>query len=263
MTDIAISRNPAHECAAARGEPWKFWGTTFWGVALLAIFFAAQLLGIIAGVVWLLVGDPDLSDERLGELMFLHAAAIVPSLVAVAVFVLPVLALAVRFRRVGLRDYLALVRPRAHDLKIGVAGLAALYIIFGLVFKITGRPLSPKFVVDLYQSARSFGIVPALAFAIVVLGPITEELLMRGFLFRGWSASRFGVSGAIVLTAAVWTLMHTQYDWVVLMDVLCIGLLLGWIRQRSGSTLPCIFLHATQNAAALVQVAILDALGNI
>jgi membrane protease YdiL (CAAX protease family) len=40
-------------------------------------------------------------------------------------------------------------------------------------------------------------------------------------------------------------------------DIFAIGLLLGWIRQRSGSTLTTIVLHATQNAAGLAMVAII------
>jgi uncharacterized protein len=84
-----------------------------------------------------------------------------------------------------------------------------------------------------------------------------EELLVRGFLLRGWAASRLGPAGAILLTSAIWTAAHTQYDALFLIDIFSIGLLLGWIRQRSGSTLATIFLHATQNTAALIQVAIL------
>ena len=39
------------------------------------------------------------------------------------------------------------------------------------------------------------------------------------------------------MTSAAWTAMHIQYDAIQLTQVLLIGLLLGWLRWASGSTL--------------------------
>ena len=93
--------------------------------------------------------------------------------------------------------------------------------------------------------------------AVVIVAPITEEIAFRGFLFRGLSASWLGVAGTTVLTtSAAWAAMHVQYDWSRSAQIFLIGLLLGWLRWASGSTLLTILLHVLANLAASVQAAI-------
>jgi len=67
---------------------------------------------------------------------------------------------------------------------------------------------------------------------------IGEELLFRGAL-----QPRFG----ILLTAAVFALGHVQYALSpAIIEVFVIGLVLGWLRQRSNTT-TCIAVHAGYN----------------
>jgi membrane protease YdiL (CAAX protease family) len=91
---------------------------------------------------------------------------------------------------------------------------------------------------------------------VVIVAPISEEVAFRGFLFRGLSASWLGVSGTLIATSAAWTAMHVQYDAFTLAQIFLIGLLLGWIRWASGSTLLTIGLHMLANLAATVQAAL-------
>jgi membrane protease YdiL (CAAX protease family) len=258
MTDIA---NPlALTAASPRAGYWKFWGTTLWLIAIMAAFLIVEIIVMVAGVVWLgLDSGLDLSKSEIHkQLLFAHGALPLSIAIGAAtVSAFAVLALAVRLSRIGMRDYLGLILPQRRDVMIGVAGLALLYIVFSLTKYLARGSLSAKFVIDLYHDAYSLGYLPAMVIAIVVVAPIMEELLVRGFLLRGWAASRLGPTGAIVLTSAIWTVAHTQYDVLFLIDVFSIGLLLGWIRQRSGSTLVTIFLHAMQNSAAHIQAVIL------
>jgi membrane protease YdiL (CAAX protease family) len=90
-----------------------------------------------------------------------------------------------------------------------------------------------------------------------VVAPLTEELLARGFLYRGWSESFLRVPGAIVLSSLVWTAMHVQYDLFFLGEVFSIGLVLGYMRYRSQSIWLTTVLHGLNNLAALVQTVLL------
>jgi membrane protease YdiL (CAAX protease family) len=259
MTDIANREALALETESPRARYWKFWSTTLWVIAIIAAFIIVEIIAMVAGMVWLGF-DPvlDLSKDEIHKLLFAHGALLVSAAISAAsVIAFAVLVLAVRLSRIGIRDYLGLVFPHRRDVMIGFAGLVLLYIVFSLTKYLAGEPPSPKFVINLYRDAYSLGCLPAMVMAVVVLAPLMEELLVRGFLLRGWAASRLGPAGAILLTSAIWTAAHTQYDALFLIDIFSIGLLLGWIRQRSGSTLATIFLHATQNTAALIQVAIL------
>jgi membrane protease YdiL (CAAX protease family) len=85
------------------------------------------------------------------------------------------------------------------------------------------------------------------------VAPVTEELLTRGFLYRGWSESALRPGGAIVLSSLVWTAMHLQYDWFFFAEVFSIGLLFGYLRYRSGSILLTVILHGLNNLAATLQ----------
>jgi membrane protease YdiL (CAAX protease family) len=78
-------------------------------------------------------------------------------------------------------------------------------------------------------------------------------LLARGFLYRGWSESFLRPFGAILLSSAVWTAMHMQYNWYFLAQVFSIGLLFGYLRYRSNSLLLPVILHGINNFAATVQ----------
>src|SRR5437867_641768 len=52
-----------------------------------------------------------------------------------------------------------------------------------------GRPIVPEFMVRAYESA---GFAPLFWVAIVIVAPVSEEILFRGFLFEGIHHSRLG-----------------------------------------------------------------------
>src|SRR5438045_2554583 len=121
----------------------------------------------------------------------------------------------------------------------------------------TGREVTPGFMVEVLQSARADGALWLLVVAFCVAAPVSEELFARGFLYRGWSESFLGPAGAILLSSAVWTSLHLQYDWFFFGEVFSIGLLLGYLRHRFNSTWLTIFLHGLNNLAAVVQTVLL------
>ncbi len=87
----------------------------------------------------------------------------------------------------------------------------------------------------------------------VVATPIGEEILFRGFLFRGWLQSPRDVWPVIVVTSLLWALIHVQYDWYVIGQVFAFGLLLGWMRWATGSTILTILLHALINTEGMIE----------
>jgi membrane protease YdiL (CAAX protease family) len=242
-------------------QRWKFWATTFWAVAGVATFMVVGAVWMFALAVW---GDtePEPSMEHYQALLRSHQALQAAGFGVAAVCAFGVLALSIRLTGLGVREYLGLIRPRARDLGLGLVGLIAIYLAFWLVFYVVGNSPS-RFAVNLYRDALTNGSLPMLLLGTVVAAPLGEELLIRGFLFRGWAASRLGPTGAIVLTALVWTFLHTQYDWLVLSQIFCIGLLYGWVRRRGGSTTATMILHAGQNAWSFAFFLLLDKLGLI
>lgn len=84
--------------------------------------------------------------------------------------------------------------------------------------------------------------------ALVVVAPITEEILCRGIFLRGM-LNRLPPWTAIVLSAAFFAVMHLN-PWQAV-SAFVIGLVLGWIYLRTRSLALCMFVHALNNAVAL------------
>ncbi|KAF6627432.1 CPBP family intramembrane glutamic endopeptidase [Pantoea agglomerans] len=88
----------------------------------------------------------------------------------------------------------------------------------------------------------------------VLLAPVFEEVLFRGFLLQGfllWAPrSRFA---CMLLTSLLFAVMHTQYvHWQTLIALTLFSLLLCYARLRSNSLALPIFLHTLNNLIALL-----------
>lgn len=228
---------------------WKFWGTALWGV----VIFAAMFLGQLAVIVYYVIreGAP-LSSDGITHVVG-SGLTISLSVMAGLPTVLLALWIAIRPTRIPFADYLGLHWTSWKNVVIGVVALTVLVVAWDMVSRAAGRDVTPGFMGDVLKSAQDDGALWLLVIAFAVAAPIWEELFARGWLYRGWSQSRLGPYGAILLSALVWTLMHLQYDWFFLCEVLSIGLLFGYLRFRTGSVWLTIVLHGLNNLAATIQ----------
>lgn len=232
---------------------WKFIGTTLWGLVL----FGAMFVGQVTVVAWFLWSGGEALDGKATVALLANGRIISLSVIMGVPAVLLVLWVAIRWSRIPFAGYLALRRPSWRMLATGIASLILLMVACEIVSRAAGRESSPGFMVDVLKTARADGALWLLIFAFCVAAPFTEELFARGFLYRGWSESFLRPAGAILLSSAVWTLMHLQYDWFFLGQIFSIGMLFGYLRYRSNSTWLTVVLHAINNLAATVQTFLL------
>jgi membrane protease YdiL (CAAX protease family) len=160
--------------------------------------------------------------------------------------------LAIRIKKASLVDYLAFYWPSWKQLLFGAVGLILIVVAWETMSRSLGREATPGFMTDLLKSGRDKGAALMLLFAFSVAAPMSEEVLARGFLYRGWSASFLRVPGAILLSSLLWTVVHLQYDLYFLAEVFSIGLWFGYMRYRSSSLWLTIVLHALNNLTAVV-----------
>jgi uncharacterized protein len=228
---------------------WKFWGTTLWGLFIFAAMFAGQL-AVVAYFVLRQEGDADIATtiRTVGGGLTISLSVIMglPA-VAAACWI------AIKPSRTSFADYLALRWTSWKNVALGVVSLVVLVGCWDLLSRALGREVAPGFMGDVLKSAQADGALWLLVIAFCVAAPISEELFARGFLYRGWSESRLGPRGAILLSSIAWTSLHLQYDWFFFGEVFSIGLLFGYIRYRSGSTWLTILLHGLNNLAATLQ----------
>jgi membrane protease YdiL (CAAX protease family) len=232
---------------------WKFWGTALWGLFI----FAAMSVGQLAVVAWFILRQDGPIDVASAVHVLGGGLTISLSVITGLPAVLAALWLAIHLSRTPFTDYLALRGMKWTDLLIGVVALTVLVLGWDQLSRATGRDAAPGFMMDVLKSARADGALWLLVVAFCVAAPVTEELLARGFLFRGWSESFLGPFGAILLSSIVWTALHLQYEWFFFGEVFSIGLLLGYLRYRYRSTWLTIILHGLNNLAAVVQTVLL------
>jgi CAAX protease family protein len=149
--------------------------------------------------------------------------------------------------------YLGYKVPRQSEVVFSVAVLVALIALGDALSWLAGRNIVDRFQTDIYQAAKSANLLPLLLVAITVFIPVTEESLFRGFLFRGWLRSPRYAWPVIVLTAGLFAVIHVQYDWFLIAQVFAFGVLFGWIRWATGSTVLTMLLHALVNLEGLIE----------
>jgi uncharacterized protein len=226
---------------------WGYWATLGWEIlAFLAGQFAA-----LAVLVWWRISDLN----TLIEVPFDGATVTLFILVANPITI-AILALAVRLARARQTEYLALRLPPVHYVRLGIVCLIVLIAIGDALLYASGLPLVTPFQSQSYTTAAAQGWLPGFLFAALIVAPAGEEIMFRGFLFRGWARSDRTAWPAIVVISMLWAALHVQYDWTGMAQIFVIGLFLGWIRWRSGSTLLTFALHALFNLEGTLETAL-------
>jgi len=128
--------------------------------------------------------------------------------------------------------------------------LLALFLIFEeLYFYLLGIEMPESFIEFMLAEPILLGFI-----SVVVVAPIIEEFLFRGFLHSQLRRSVLKDWGAIVVSSLVWTAIHFQYEIGILFFLFLFGLFLGFLRLKYGSLLIPIVLHAINNLLSFLQV---------
>jgi uncharacterized protein len=136
----------------------------------------------------------------------------------------------------------------------GLGWMVATWVVFILFSAVWAAALGVTENDDLPQELGADDSTTALVFVallVCVAAPIAEELFFRGFCFtalRRW----IGLIPAAVATGVIFGLIHAgSADAVFLVPLAFFGLVLCLLYHRTGSLLPCMALHAFNNALAL------------
>ena len=118
-------------------------------------------------------------------------------------------------------------------------------------------PVNPVF--EMVSSQGVLGVV-VLASLVVLWAPIVEELVMRGALYRHLRGRLHWLVSAVV-SAMLFGVLH-QYDVLLLLPVISLGLVFAAVREWRGSIIGCITGHMLHNATVFgLVVAMLVGLG--
>ena len=88
--------------------------------------------------------------------------------------------------------------------------------------------------------------------SVLIIAPIAEEFIFRGFLFSQLSRTRLGAWGALSISSFLWTIIHFQYEFKILLILFIFGIFLGYIRMAYNSLGLPIAIHAINNLVAFL-----------
>ncbi len=138
-----------------------------------------------------------------------------------------------------------------------IALLIGLYIVRAIypTFNTNqGQSIGFNSVHGVYQLTLTF-------FSLVIIPPFAEEILFRGVLFEGLKKA-MPVIYAGVLTSAIFAIAHLPEGtsglfWVGALDVFILSLVLVYLKQKTKSLWPGIFLHMLKNLVAFISLFLL------
>ncbi len=232
-------------------------------VTVLAYFGSQLMAGIFIGLYIALSGKSSeelldkISDSTVGQFVFIALTEI---------FTLALLYWFIRRRKITLPE-IGLGRwLKSRDIGYAAVAFVVYFIILAVLLAVIG-----KFVpgIDLEQEQQigfesaTGGAELALVFlSLVILVPITEEIMIRGFLYSGLRQKLTKIISALI-ASLIFGIAHLQIGsgapplYVAAIDTFFLSLVLIWLRERTGSLWAGIVVHAIKNGLAFLALFVL------
>ncbi len=231
--------------------PWGAWATLLFGILVLTITNIAAFV-----LFYWLFANADTLPLKLppmDEITESNGLILAISTIFTTPIVLLLLALTIQLRKgLSFRDYMGCY-PLAMNKLFQWCGILFLFLIVTEILgMVVGRPAIPEFMSEAYRSSNSLAL---LFVALVIAAPLTEEFLFRGFLLTGFSCSRIGWLGAIIICSLFWSVIHFQYDWYDITWIFLLGLIMGYAKKDSKTIYLPLIMHALVNTMAFVGTA--------
>lgn len=239
------------------------WGPVAAILVTVSVFFGGQLFGGLVISVWpMLLGwsSPRItewfSDSTVGQFLLIATIQLVTFFL---------LYWFIRHRKATLAA-IGLIRPRLRDLGYALIGFA-IYLPTYILTTILLTRLIPSLNVDQpqqigFQQADNRPELLLVFIALVILPPLIEEMITRGFLYSGLKTKLPALAAALA-TSLLFAMPHLQIGsgnpllWVAFIDTFILSMVLVYLRERSGALWASIGLHAIKNGIAFVALFVL------
>jgi len=234
-----------------RGNVWGLVGTFFLGVVILIAYFLGQTLPLLGymlfeGMSITKASFDTIAASAMTDSFLLFLSAMGGMLVAV-----PVAFWMAKLKKGAiLKDYFALNGFSFKSLGLWIIIFIVLQISTGLLIEALGAKETPNFMLNLEYPTLLAKVL--LVVAVIVAAPVVEEVVFRGFLLKGFSNSFMGVHGAVLVTSALWAVIHMQYEIAYLIAIFVIGVVFAYARIYTNSLYIPMIMHGLMNFFAVM-----------
>ena len=210
------------------------------GIVILSVISAFTVGGIIIGIS---ASSPEQTDKIYFYISFFLGQGIilVPPLYYLTVKKKPILQ--------SLRINLVSMQTVQYSFIFSLGVL----IIFDALDRIIHQIIpTPDYIIDLGQIMQpdsTLGYV-FLFLAVVVVAPIGEEIVFRGFLQKFLEDYWKDITRAVLVTSLFFAMIHFNPFWTI--QVYLLGVVLGFLAWKTKSVFPSILLHSINNGAAYI-----------
>ncbi len=236
---------------AGFGSPWLV------VLVALAVFFVSQFVAALVLGIGLALWRPDASISDLldqsAPTQFFYVLIAESLVLALTILVVK------KWRKLNLSSIGFGRLPKWRDFSRALGGIAVFYgllIISSILITFFVPDLDTDELQDVGFDALNSSLDTLLAFtALVLLPPIGEETLMRGYLYSGLR-SKMRFVPAMLITSLLFGVAHLGTGssstplWVAGIDTFLLSLVLVYLRERSGALYAPMLVHATNNLIA-------------
>ena len=110
----------------------------------------------------------------------------------------------------------------------------------------------PEYIIDIGEIMRpdsTLGYI-FLFVAVVIVAPIGEEIIFRGFLQKFLEKYWKDVTRAVLVTSLFFAFIHFNPFWTI--QIYLLGVILGFLSWKTKSVIPSILLHMANNGSAFM-----------
>ncbi len=250
MTHNSINPNQA----IPPSSYWGLWATLGLGFVVLIVFSIVQMIGLSIYALYLNNGQTGSQLDSLINSLIFNGDAIALSQIPAVLIGMGLIVLFIKLKHtLSITQYLNLYFPPLKTLLKWI-GITVIALILLEVANHLFERETPEWMTKVYNSTTN---MPLLWFAIIIGAPFFEEYLFRGFLLEGLRKSAVGIVGAILITSAMWALIHLQYEWFEIFIIFLMGILFAIAKLKTQSLYIPIAMHMLMNLSASVLMAYL------
>lgn len=224
--------------------PWKSLGMTF------LILIAQIVVSIACTILYIAYSEivkPDFNTFRfLAKLESNHLFALTTMAIS-APIIMGMVFLFAKLSKYPVNAYLGLIKPAAKQIGLWLAATLLFLASSGFILELLGVK-DPEFMQSINKDNTYVFILLALLTMSVI--PLYEEFVFRGFLYTGLRYSKAGVAGAIIIPSFLWSVIHMQYEPMIILSIFFQGIVFGIARYKTGSIWVPVAMHSFSNALA-------------